>query len=138
MLPVVSECSAVKHAICVDAILAAIKRFAQLSCGYETCLCCVSRFQQRPAEDSISALGLEVGLYPPGRQIFLRRFKKVSQPQKASDVHWDAVWIRPEEIIGEGILVSKHATYDHYPFSLLTALGSVTDGIVQPVKRKTY
>ena len=99
---------------------------------------CDCRFQERPAEDSISALGLQVGLYPPGRQVFLRRFKQSSQPQDPDDVYWDAVWIRPEEIIAEGILVSKHATYDHYPFSLLTALGSVTDGIVQPVKRKTY
>lgn len=97
-----------------------------------------NRFQQRPAEDSISALGLQVGLYPPGRQIFLRRFKRVSQPQKPEDVYWDAVWIKPEEIIGEGILVSKHATNDHYPYSLLTALQNVTEGILQPVKRKTF
>ncbi|KAA6428206.1 MAG: hypothetical protein FRX49_01802 [Trebouxia sp. A1-2] len=62
------------------------------------------RFQERPAEDSITTLGLEIGLYPPGRQIFLRRFKKESQPKRAEDVTWDAVWIQPEEIIGEGIL----------------------------------
>lgn len=96
------------------------------------------RFQERPAEDSISTLGLQVGLYPPGRQIFLRRFKKQSQPKHAEDVSWDAVWIQPEEIIGEGILISKHATNDHYPFSLLSALEQVTNGAVVHVKRKTF
>ncbi|KAL3150176.1 hypothetical protein ABBQ32_000037 [Trebouxia sp. C0010 RCD-2024] len=96
------------------------------------------RFQQQPAKDSISALGLKVGLYPPGKQIFLRRFKKQSQPQHAEDVSWDAVWIQPEEIIGEGIIVSKHATRDHYPYSLLAALEQVTDGAVGHVKRETY
>ena len=99
---------------------------------------CYCRFQERPAEDSITALGLEAGLYPPGRQIFLRRFKRCSQPQKPEDVYWDAVLIKPEEIIGEGILISKHELNDHYPFSLLTALGSVTEGILQPVKRTTF
>ncbi|KAL0018987.1 hypothetical protein WJX79_010040 [Trebouxia sp. C0005] len=96
------------------------------------------RFQERPAEDSITTLGLEIGLYPPGRQIFLRRFKKESQPKRAEDVTWDAVWIQPEEIIGEGILVSKHAARDHYPFSLLSALEQVTDGAAGHVKRKTF
>lgn len=99
-------------------------------------VCC--RFQERPAEDSISTLGLEIGLYPPGRQILLRRFKQESQPKRAADVVWDAVWIQPEEIIGEGILVSKHAARDHYPFSLLSALEHVTDGVVDHVKRRTY
>ena len=107
-----------------------------IKCNYVLFNSC--RFQQRPEEDSISALGLQVGLYPPGRQIFLRRFKQCSQPQTPDDVYWDAVWIRPEEIIGEGILVSKRATEDHYPFSLLTALGDVTTGIVRPVKRKAF
>ncbi|KAL3138208.1 hypothetical protein ABBQ38_005429 [Trebouxia sp. C0009 RCD-2024] len=96
------------------------------------------RFQQQPAKDSVSALGLKVGLYPPGKQIFLRRFKKQSQPQHAEDVSWDAVWIQPEEIIGEGIIVSKHATKDHYPYSLLAALEQVTDGAVGHVKPQTY
>ena len=96
------------------------------------------RFQERPADDSVSALGLKVGLYPPGKQIFLRRFKMQSQPKHAEDVSWDAVWIQPEEIIGEGILISKHAARDHYPFSLLSALGQVTHGIIGHVKRKTY
>ena len=99
-------------------------------------VCC--RFQERPAEDSISTLGLQIGLYPPGRQIFLRRFKAQSQPKHPEDVSWDAVWIQPEEIIGEGILVSKHATKDHYPFSLLSALNHVTQGAVGHVKRKTF
>lgn len=96
------------------------------------------RFQERPAQDSISNLGLEVGLYPPGKQIFLRRFKKQSQPKQAEDVSWDAVWIQPEEIIGEGIIISKHAIKDHYPFSLLSALEQVTDGAISHVQRKTY
>ena len=61
-----------------------------------------------------------------------------SQPKHAEDVSWDAVWIQPEEIIGEGILISKHATRDHYPFSLLSALEKVTDGVVGHVRRKTY
>lgn len=96
------------------------------------------RFQERPAKDSISTLGLEVGLYPPGKQIFLRRFKKQSQPKHAEDVCWDAVWIQPEEIIGEGVIISKHATKDHYPYSLLSALEHVTTGAIGHVQRKTY
>ncbi len=35
---------------------------------------------------------------------------------------WDAVWVHPQEVIDEGILISPRMTSDHYTTSLVGAL----------------
>lgn len=35
---------------------------------------------------------------------------------------WDAVWIRAQDIISEGILISPRMTSDHYTTTLIGAL----------------
>ena len=57
--------------------------------------------------ESRRQLGQPVGMFPPGKVIFLRPIKiKFSR-------EWDAVWIAPEDLIGEGILVSRTMLKDH-------------------------
>ena len=54
-------------------------------------------------------------MYPPGRVLFLRPIKmldKEAQEEGSSDDPplrqvWDAVWSSSEELIAEGILMSK-------------------------------
>ena len=35
---------------------------------------------------------------------------------------WDAVWVRAQDIINEGILISPRMTSDHYTTTLMGAL----------------
>lgn len=58
--------------------------------------------------------GRALNMYPPGRIIFLRPIK-IAKRKKGEDgeairkiiKRWDAVWVSPREVVGEGILVSK-------------------------------
>ncbi|BDA50747.1 Sn1-specific diacylglycerol lipase alpha [Coccomyxa sp. Obi] len=66
--------------------------------------------------------GLEVRsrmleLVPPGRIVFLRPLKR-----EGTRAAWDAVWIKPEELIREGILVSPRMVEDHSCLALQAAL----------------
>ncbi|GAB4823481.1 hypothetical protein N2152v2_010527 [Parachlorella kessleri] len=45
--------------------------------------------------------------------------------RKASLKSWDAVWVTPEDVAGEGILVSKRSLHDHYVSRLLSVLQRV-------------
>jgi len=59
-----------------------------------------------------------VPMFPPGRLLFLRPLKSRGVRRKASGKRvslksWDAVWITAQELIGEGILVSKAMLEDH-------------------------
>ncbi|KAL4421634.1 hypothetical protein ABPG75_010925 [Micractinium tetrahymenae] len=66
--------------------------------------------------DSRARIGQPLSMYPPGRLIFLRPIKtRVAK-------EWDAVWIRPEDIIAEGLLVSPHALRDHLLSTVYEAL----------------
>ena len=54
--------------------------------------------------------GRGLNMYPPGRVIFMRPFKVLKRDREGADSYrkkWDAVWVSPREVIGEGILVSK-------------------------------
>ncbi|EIE20387.1 alpha/beta-hydrolase [Coccomyxa subellipsoidea C-169] len=66
--------------------------------------------------------GLEVRsrmleLVPPGRVIFLRPLKR-----EGTRAAWDAVWVKAEEVIREGILVSPRMVEDHSCVALQAAL----------------
>ncbi|WPT17902.1 hypothetical protein PSENEW3_00005904 [Picochlorum sp. SENEW3] len=50
-------------------------------------------------------------MYPPGRIIFLRPSGNLTNNSK--DITWDAVWIHAQDLMDEGILVSKRALSHH-------------------------
>ncbi|CAL8469007.1 g8548 [Coccomyxa elongata] len=57
-----------------------------------------------------------MNMLPPGRMIFLRRLKRWENTKRQSgswDVTWDAVYITPEDILREGILISGKMLTDH-------------------------
>ena len=59
--------------------------------------------------------GRGLNMYPPGRVIFMRPFKVLKRGREGGDTDsyrkkWDAVWVSPREVIGEGILVSKRVS----------------------------
>ena len=61
-------------------------------------------------------------MYPPGRIIFLRPLKTLVGRRRAGSAKryekgWDSVWVSPEELIGEGILISgkARAPLNHKP-----------------------
>ena len=47
-----------------------------------------------------------MNMFPPGRIIFVRPLKQYDGEGKKVGQEWDTVWITPEEVIGEGILIS--------------------------------
>jgi hypothetical protein len=51
---------------------------------------------------------LFVPMFPPGRTMQLRRLKDGLGRES-----WDAVWVGAEQIMEEGILLSRHQTSDH-------------------------
>lgn len=61
--------------------------------------------------------GRALNMYPPGRIIFLRPIK-IAKRKHGEDgevtkkiiKRWDAVWVSPREVVGEGILVSKRVS----------------------------
>jgi hypothetical protein len=70
-----------------------------------------------------------VPMFPPGDCIFLRRVKGRPEPQHKGDAsegvkagrrvradrrRWEAVWIDGEQIIEEGILMSRNQMVDHF------------------------
>ena len=67
-------------------------------------------------------------MVPPGRTLLLRRLKQ--GPSRARGprprVHWDAVWIRPEDIVQEGILLSSNQIGDHSVLRLIEVLDGLT------------
>ena len=50
-------------------------------------------------------------MYPPGRVVFLRPIKVLKRrgPGRKLEKRWDAVWVTPEQLMSEGILISKKA-----------------------------
>ena len=67
--------------------------------------------------ESRRRMGQPVAMYPPGKIIFLRPIK--SRRHR----HWDAVFVAPEDLIGEGILVSPTMLKDHLCSTVYEALG---------------
>ena len=60
--------------------------------------------------------GRGLNMYPPGKVIFMRPFKVLKRGREGGDSDsyrkkWDAVWVSPREVIGEGILVSKRVSF---------------------------
>lgn len=53
----------------------------------------------------------DIAMYPPGRVIFLRPLKVLKKrgPARRMEKRWDAVWVTPEQLMAEGILISKKA-----------------------------
>ncbi len=63
--------------------------------------------------------GRALNMYPPGRIIFLRPIKVRKRRKSGEEGHkiekrWDAVWVSPREVVGEGILVSKRVSCISY------------------------
>ena len=50
-------------------------------------------------------------MYPPGRIIFLRPYGNLTKNSK--DTTWDAVWIHAQDLMDEGVLISKKALSHH-------------------------
>ena len=48
-------------------------------------------------------------MFPPGRVMFFRPIKLLERSEKEEGVkqQWDCIWVTPQELIQEGILVSK-------------------------------
>ena len=68
-------------------------------------------------------------MYPPGRIMFMRPLKTIKirrrsdeKVEKRLEKSWDAIWVTPQELIAEGILVSKQVsqmqTFSHKKQSL--------------------
>ena len=59
--------------------------------------------------------GRALNMYPPGRIIFLRPIKVRTKRKHGGEgklvKRWDAVWVSPREVVGEGILVSKRVSH---------------------------
>jgi hypothetical protein len=56
--------------------------------------------------------GREMDMYPPGRVMFIRPLKTLvgrRGPGRRSERGWDTVWVTPQELIAEGILISGKA-----------------------------
>lgn len=53
----------------------------------------------------------DISMYPPGRVVFMRPLKvpKRRGPTRKIETRWDAVWVTPEQLMSEGILISKKA-----------------------------
>jgi hypothetical protein len=58
--------------------------------------------------ESRRRLGQPIEMYPPGKIIFLRPIKSARGQRE-----WDAVFVAPEDLMGEGILVSPNMRKDH-------------------------
>lgn len=71
--------------------------------------------------ESRRRLGQPVPMYPPGRVVFLRPLKARQARQ------WDAVFVAPEDLIGEGILVSPTMLKDHLCSRVNEALESAAE-----------
>jgi len=77
--------------------------------------------------ESRARLGAPVKLYPPGRLVFLRPHHQHKSNNKSSKRVWDAVWIAPEDIIAEGVLVSRRMFKDHLCSKVKEALTAATN-----------
>lgn len=62
---------------------------------------------------SVARKGKAKDMFPPGRVMFLRPIKLLQDRDQARDKRnegykqkWDCIWITPQELIGEGILIS--------------------------------
>ena len=56
--------------------------------------------------------GREMDMYPPGRVIFVWPLKTLvgrRGPRRCTEKGWDTVWVTPQELIAEGILISGKA-----------------------------
>jgi len=54
----------------------------------------------------------DIAMFPPGRVIFVRPLKVLSGkhgPGRKLEKRWDCVWVTPEQLMSEGILISKKA-----------------------------
>lgn len=71
--------------------------------------------------ESRRRMGQPVAMYPPGKIIFLRPMKARRRR------HWDAVYVAPEDLIGEGILVSPTMLKDHLCSTVHEALSKCTE-----------
>jgi hypothetical protein len=71
-------------------------------------------------------------MFPPGRIIFLRPIKlldpKQGKKERGVKHEWDAVWTTPQELVGEGILVSKKAIFSPPPLRFRDALSQLGAG----------
>lgn len=52
-------------------------------------------------------------MFPPGRVIFVRPLKVLKEGRRGAgrklEKRWDCVWVTPEQLMSEGILISKKA-----------------------------
>ena len=62
-------------------------------------------------------------MYPPGRTLQLRRLRDLKGQES-----WDAVWIEAEQIMEEGIMLSRHQTNDHYTARLREVMAQLAAG----------
>lgn len=92
------------------------QNFDQLFYGYKDMPIEASKILMQYYE-SRGRLGQPVGTYPPGKVIFLRPLKSQN-----AEKQWDAVYVAPEDLIAEGILVSPMMFHDHLCSSVNQAL----------------
>ena len=62
-------------------------------------------------------------MYPPGRTLQLRRLRDLKGQES-----WDAVWIEAEQIMEEGIMLSRHQTNDHSTARLREVMAQLAAG----------
>jgi uncharacterized membrane protein YgcG len=75
--------------------------------------------------ESRRRLGQPIEMYPPGKVIFLRPIK--SQSRLGIKKTWDAIYIAPEDLMGEGILVSPNMLKDHLCSTAYDALNEARE-----------
>ncbi|KAK9821582.1 hypothetical protein WJX81_008445 [Elliptochloris bilobata] len=77
----------------------------------------------------------DIAMYPPGRVVFLRPLKmpKKRGPVRRIEKRWDAVWVTPEQLMAEGILISKKMLEDHLIQS--TVLDAMRDALAAHPER---
>ncbi|BDA43045.1 probable Sn1-specific diacylglycerol lipase alpha [Coccomyxa sp. Obi] len=82
---------------------------------------------------SVERRGKEMDMFPPGRVIFVRPLKTlVGRRHRAGPKRfqkgWDAVWITPQELIAEGILISGRMMEHHL---LQSTLQGALDHVIE-------
>ena len=68
-------------------------------------------------QKQLKAKPATVRMFPPGRVMFMRPLKTLKKRRRNAHVveerlekSWDAIWVTPQELIAEGILVSKQVS----------------------------
>eukprot|EP01023_Acetabularia_acetabulum_P017655 TRINITY_DN18855_c0_g1_i2.p1 TRINITY_DN18855_c0_g1~~TRINITY_DN18855_c0_g1_i2.p1 ORF type:complete len:183 (-),score=20.94 TRINITY_DN18855_c0_g1_i2:444-992(-) len=75
---------------------------------------------------------------PPGKLLFFRPFKNVSQKKNKKKRNYDVVYISAEELLKEGILISPRMFHDHLPDVSTTIIQTTTQQIQEANQGDNY